>query len=882
MKINANEISEYIISNAKQDEVLGIEIEHFILDENQRSVFYSYENDKAGVREILEELSANYKEKIYEEFEGNKNLVGLKRDDVEISIEPGAQLEVSIHYSDDIDVIESAYEKFLDEINVILCKHKYQLLNIGYRPDACAMEVPIIPKMRYWRMDANFKTVDDMGCCMMRCSAATQVTIDFKDEEDCMKKLKIATVISPIFYFLLDNSPIFEKCYVGKKQQTPSGYQNPKRMARWQIWNNADNDRCTSLECVFENEKNAREYIDNYSEAITSLYPVYSPEKLSKTNQIKHELSMCFFDARLKNAIEIRPADSMPKEYTFAYLHLIKALFYNEAALSNLWNVFSTTSFDDYKKAGQELQEKGWDAWIYGHKVKSILDIIIDIADCSNNKKIKPIKQLIDKKTCLKDHLKHKYKLKKVDFNPISKTQENTDIQINYFHENKGCMPDRNEFFKLRQKSLVSQHGKISNTAYISKVFSTQTIMHFETILDKLNCILKKVIVEYYNNPEYAKLWHFDKFSKHLIDFVPQYNQVVPIARYDVFYDDVTCRFQFCEFNTGGAAAMGKTTFANNEIKTTQPFQKIQLELNRKNRQINDWDLFGAWVKEFIKIYDEWAENTDHKTSNMSIAMVDFLDNCQIEDFEPFCDAFKDAGYDCEICDIRDLRYNGFNLINKEGKSYDAIYKRVTMDDLINFQDDSGVLAMVTAVLNDKVCPIDWFNTQIVHDKQLFAILRHPKTQKLLTKSEKSFIEKTIPQTWIIDEKIAKDNTFVDNKNKYIIKPISSRDSKNIYPGLECNKVKWSELIKSFSKDKKYIIQKYCKIYTSENLCFDVYNEEETLESDNYKAIKQYSNMDGLFCYNGYFVGMYLREGDHSKKATLFDMTVPSFYESRK
>ncbi len=43
--------------------------------------------------------------------------------------------------------------------------------------------------------------------------------------------------------------------------------------------------------------------------------------------EIEHMLSMVFPDVRLKNYIEIRMADSLPKEEAFAYTALIREYF---------------------------------------------------------------------------------------------------------------------------------------------------------------------------------------------------------------------------------------------------------------------------------------------------------------------------------------------------------------------------------------------------------------------------------------------------------------------------------------------------------------------------------------------------------------------------
>ena len=125
----------------------------------------------------------------------------------------------------------------------------------------------------------------------------------------------------------------------------------------------------------------------------------------SDEDKIKHELSMCFYDVRLKNKIEIRPADSMPKEYTLAYFELIQNLFYNKEVLDELWEKYGSISFADYKEAGQNLQNDGWDANVYGQNIHEQLLSLIELATKTQYKYIQPIIDLVNNKNCLKDEL---------------------------------------------------------------------------------------------------------------------------------------------------------------------------------------------------------------------------------------------------------------------------------------------------------------------------------------------------------------------------------------------------------------------------------------------------------------------------------------------
>lgn len=860
---------KYIKNGESKKQLIGVEIEHFVLDDQNRSVFYSRCNN-ACIKDVLEDLACFYNEKIFETFNKQKYLVGLKASDAEISIEPGAQLEISIKACQEISEIEKIYLRRTNEIISVLKKYNYHIENTGYRPDYCALEVPLIPKTRYYYMDANFKNVGVCGCHMMRNTASTQISIDYKNEEDWAKKIKVATILSPIFYFLFDNSPIFEKSYVGEKIKSVNNMDMPKRMVRWKIWNNSDNDRCASFESIFDPTFS----YERYCKKILDLEDIYKPANFKNNDEkIAHKLSMAFFDVRSKQTIEIRPADSMPIQFILSYAQLIKNLFYDKNNLNLLWKQFKNIKFLDYKQAGINLYNKGWDAEIYNMSISNLLEKIIKIAkpDIYNN--LKPIENLIANKKCLKDI----YKLEKINTNktffPISDTSEYTNFQKKWFIKNDNYL---HSFTEKRQNSKVAYMNKISKTAYFSKVFDLNHQIQFQMIVSKTHKILEKICNEYQANESFRKLFKWDKFSEKLINFKPKYKTNIPVARFDIFLNDDTSEFQFCEFNTGGSAGMSKVDYACEEIKDTPTFNALQKYMLYKNKKLVKGNVYNVWVKQFIKIYKEWCENTNIVFyKNFNVAIVDFLDNCQLPDFYPFKTSFEKIGVNCTISDLRELKYKDGHLTTKDGVQIDAIYKRVTLDDLIIFKDDSGVQAMINAVFDHNVCPIDWFNSQVVHDKQIFAIIRQPEAQKLFTDSEKDFIKIHFPYTELLTELTVSKKIYIESKNEYLIKPLSSRDSKNVYVGKELSKENWKNVLLECSKNSNYIIQKFCKIYKSSNIKVDPDNASETAS----KGIRLFSNMEGLYCYNSIFGGMYLRQGDIEKDSTKFDMTVPVFYE---
>lgn len=127
------------------------------------------------------------------------------------------------------------YSKFRRELDPILDDLDFRLINYGYQPKSSFADVPVNPKDRYDAMTDYLGRVGQFGPCMMRCSASTQVSIDYVDERDSIEKLRLGTVIGPILAYFFRNTPYFE------------GEKNPWPLLRQRMWDYLDFQRTNVL-----------------------------------------------------------------------------------------------------------------------------------------------------------------------------------------------------------------------------------------------------------------------------------------------------------------------------------------------------------------------------------------------------------------------------------------------------------------------------------------------------------------------------------------------------------------------------------------------------------------------------------------------------------
>ena len=340
---NKENIIQYLKDGCKSPDVpmhFGVELEHFVVRKDSREAVSYYGED--GIEAILMQLMPLYEENAYSEG----HLIALAREGIALSLEPAAQLEVSISPQTDIGAIWTIYKQFVEEITPILDKYSYEMVTLGYQPKSRVEDLELLPKPRYRFMDAYFAKIGPYGRQMMRGTASTQVSIDYYSEEDFADKYGIAYELKDVLAYFCSNSPVYEG----------GGYTG--YTLRDEIWNGTDKRRVDVApymidgKMTFEdyadfvlqtpvivNKDGAQEYYDERTIGEIAGERIFSKEELT------HVLSMVFPMIRAKQFLEIRFADSMPMERVLKYVLILKGLF-SDVDYTKTW-LYS----DEFKKA---------------------------------------------------------------------------------------------------------------------------------------------------------------------------------------------------------------------------------------------------------------------------------------------------------------------------------------------------------------------------------------------------------------------------------------------------------------------------------------------------------------------------------------------------
>ncbi len=377
---------------------IGFELERFLIDSTGKTVPFAGEK---SVSALLRELARERHDDELVYIDGH--LFGLAYDiqteresvAVTVSLEPSAQLEISAGPAHSVKALYDAVCTFDRSVENACAAIGLDasLVAMGYNPTVSSpQELELIPKRRYHDMDVYLSTRGRYACDMMRCTASTQVSLDYESEQDAERIYRMATLMGPVFAFLFDNAPLF------RGAPTPG-------MARSRIWHHVDVDRCGIVPGALEG-LSFEDYIlwvssvkpilfTNAQGVTTSTGSRYTRDIMSErpleTSELMHLLSMVFPNVRLKGFTELREMDALPPRLAAACTSFTGALLYDkcfEAKLAMRLSSWLPNGFDDMDEndtvvARLHLEERGWDAEVYGMPVIELVEALVAIA-CEN------------------------------------------------------------------------------------------------------------------------------------------------------------------------------------------------------------------------------------------------------------------------------------------------------------------------------------------------------------------------------------------------------------------------------------------------------------------------------------------------------------------
>lgn len=356
----------------------GVEIEHLPVGNDGSDAPVPYEGER-GIEALLSALEPYYDGDA--EYREDGHLVGLSRPGCVVSLEPGSQLECSLGVVRDRQGFEDLYRRFRAEVDPIAERLGFRLVEYGYRPAGSYTGVGVNPKERYAVMDTYLGRIGQCGPMMMRSTASTQISIDYRDESDAIAKIRLGTAIGPILAYFFRNTPVFE------------GEPNGLPLRRQRIWDWLDPQRTGLTPGLFEDGFGWEDYaVDMLSTPLMVADVSHTPEvegpegkqvfiawhenagdiypdRRLNDAEIAHILTTHFNDVRLKNYIELRHWDSLPMQRAGRLLEIVGGIFYDPDCFTRLTGFLDGIDEENVLQTKADLQVRGGQACPYGRSL---------------------------------------------------------------------------------------------------------------------------------------------------------------------------------------------------------------------------------------------------------------------------------------------------------------------------------------------------------------------------------------------------------------------------------------------------------------------------------------------------------------------------------
>jgi glutamate--cysteine ligase len=346
------QLVEYFSSGSKPKSAwrIGTEHEKFVFDtKTLKPIPYEGPN---GIGAILTSLTRFGWEKIEE----NGKVIALTKDGCNVSLEPGGQFELSGAPVESIHQTCAEVGNHLSQVKAIGAELGVGFLGMGFRPKWPREDTPWMPRKRYQIMRDYMPKVGNLGIDMMTRTCTVQVNLDFADEADMVKKLRVSLALQPVATALFADSPFTE----GK----PNGFLS----YRAQIWTDTDPDRTGPLPFAFEDGMGFERYADYLLDV--PMYFVYRngqyidasgqsfrdflkgklpalPGETPTTADWSDHATTAFPEVRVKKFLEMRGADGGPWDRLCALPALWVGLLYDQTALDAAWDLVKNWTAED-------------------------------------------------------------------------------------------------------------------------------------------------------------------------------------------------------------------------------------------------------------------------------------------------------------------------------------------------------------------------------------------------------------------------------------------------------------------------------------------------------------------------------------------------------
>ena len=379
------QLVEYLAAGSKPGNQWRIGTEHEKFAFNLKDLRTLPYDGPAGIRAMLEGLTRFGWVPVLE----NGNPIALGKDACSVTLEPGGQFELSGAPLANLHETCSEVNDHLDQVKQVGAELGTGMLGMGFNPKWARADQPWMPKGRYKIMRDYMPKKGKLGIDMMIRTCTVQVNLDFADEADMVKKMRVAIALQPVATALFADSPFTE------------GKPNSFMSYRSQIWTDTDPDRCGMLPFVFDPGYGFERYVEwmldvpmyfvyrdgkyvdcsgqSFRDFLKGRLPALPGEIPGMGDWVDH-LTTAFPEVRLKRFLEMRGADSGPWQRLCALPALWVGLLYDAAALDAAWDLCKDWSLAEREQLRGDVPRAALRAQVRKRSVQDLAKDVLAIA----------------------------------------------------------------------------------------------------------------------------------------------------------------------------------------------------------------------------------------------------------------------------------------------------------------------------------------------------------------------------------------------------------------------------------------------------------------------------------------------------------------------
>jgi glutamate--cysteine ligase len=345
-----------------------------------------YAGDR-GIRRVLEALEQGQGWEA-ERDTPDSPLIALRRGEASITLEPGAQLELSGAPLFTVHEIAEELEQHLRELAPISAELGITWLGLGFHPFARRADLePMVPKPRYPIMREYLPTRGGHALDMMLRTCTVQANYDYESEADAVRKLRVGLKLSPLTTAMLANSPWKESAPIGGVTY------------RGRVWLDVDPDRSGLLPTMWSERADFATYVEwaldapmfmfkregqavlNTGQTFRSFWKSGFEGHTPTQSDWQTHLNTLFPEVRLKRTIEIRGADAQRLGNACALPALWAGILYDDRALAEAEALTAGWTHDEVGASREALWREGLRAPFRGATLQRVAERLIEIAD---------------------------------------------------------------------------------------------------------------------------------------------------------------------------------------------------------------------------------------------------------------------------------------------------------------------------------------------------------------------------------------------------------------------------------------------------------------------------------------------------------------------